>query len=1555
MHHQTMLEAETIQRARQQTGAEPGAAVDKVGTQCAANTTTRAPADPTARGDSFGTMPMNLLANHPLDGPGITDPEPIPESARATAEAYFKNQAADPSVGRLISSAVNAGREAADRLYNAHEQHSFGSKKAPAATTTDTGGSRSTAMSRAPVQSALLSLPKHTKSTLANSMHGVPPGHPYTQHHHSHHTPTTTPTWTSHTPSQIPPSNIYNSATILRNKFEGDTMRIKAPHVSGKSNPPHGSGIKGMFGHASKPSTRLQLPYERSSSCQAKGVKLQLLSPYLPPPAASAFDTLAAFRTQSGLYPPHPHSHSHAHPAGNGGMAHAAVGHSPYGSAMGMHLHAHLPSWVGPHVTKGAGAGQAQENRANETGVVGSPYGSGRSVWGNMLSDGTNPNSAGNGNAQRSARRKEKDDEAEKLQVPGKAVKIAPCKCKYKSEDTLKCDLCETQSSVCCLLLQKMPQTKFWFCTDCRTTLEEKAPSRLVRGRYGSAQAPAYRLKPQRGRPNKPVRLERVAGDLPVLHRITHGLSDGEMSLVKMAVAVAGNNNNSTPAPTYVPGFMQRQASDDVNASAEKKMSTDGKVAATGAHLLLHGAPARGTAAADSGGVPADSRILADSTTRADNPNPAVGKILAGDTAPGGTRSTAGSILPADGKAAEVPPKHPTSRPIPPSAFSTDHVRIFANSLAEKAKQIPSSLPGPVPYEVKLFESIKLATYFLQCQSCTLLKLRKAGVPIESKRDGTFWTIYTDETDTPGRSQASCRPKYITYQPTAPPRPQPHLHPADYQQVHRDGSTPLQTNTKIMPHLDTTATTSPLSPLPQQGKAPPAKTKALTRMHSANPACTTMGKPLHLAPTQGNVLEMNRGMNGVHRSTSHASVPTSSSRLAPNARLNAHGTKTGSAEPWQRNHAPAKLPQIHDSWLMRAEVTDRILELYKFDSSLNTYIRRDEAPHNSSRAMRKPSGMSEGIFAEAHHFNQQPMKSAPRREYVEVDGDSSGSASSEASSTQAYTSVSARLAAKSQNGYVLERAVANKTRPIISQHRAHISASPIDHVLESLQKAAEKSKQSQQQKRLQRLQAAAERKVDTVKSQAAAKNESQQNTRRSPSSAPTTARTDILATDAGEKVKNKHINGRKRGPRGPYKKRVKKALTDPGANGVSKKPNHTDAKATAKPLAPGKRRIGRPTKGTGNAAPAMRPPPKAHVTRIRSGALNPTSYKTLNSPDTDGAEDEDEIQSTDEDKDEEEVTSPPTKAHAQGRFASKKRRRSFASPISTTMDESVADTDIATNTIIRPDDKPMRHNTARHVTLTKVDDPSDVHQFNSIVTAMDFLGVPYGSKARIMNSVQPVKGYMVVYTNGGPIAWEKENTSSSKLAGVAKAGKQRVDAQASSSKRTASAPAGDDLTTQSSVHPPAKRSVGRPPWKQPKKSTVTPPVVQVPVQKRRGRPPWKHGQSSGRSPTSDLAQPSPPTAQQAPARRKVGRPPWKHRNKYALKSGVHAPSSGEEDPYCSCPDKNPIFLICDKCDAEFPLCCLGLNRVPTVAEWFCKSCVKVTCNRWQPHLQNHSF
>ena len=65
-------------------------------------------------------------------------------------------------------------------------------------------------------------------------------------------------------------------------------------------------------------------------------------------------------------------------------------------------------------------------------------------------------------------------------------------------------------------------------------------------------------------------------------------------------------------------------------------------------------------------------------------------------------------------------------------------------------------------------------------------------------------------------------------------------------------------------------------------------------------------------------------------------------------------------------------------------------------------------------------------------------------------------------------------------------------------------------------------------------------------------------------------------------------------------------------------------------------------------------------------------------------------------------------------------------------------------------------------------------------------------------------------------------SGSSKSVGVAKAGKQRADARAASSRRTASDPAGDALTTQSGVHSPAKRSVGRLPGKHPKKSTVTP-------------------------------------------------------------------------------------------------------------------------------------
>ena len=45
---------------------------------------------------------------------------------------------------------------------------------------------------------------------------------------------------------------------------------------------------------------------------------------------------------------------------------------------------------------------------------------------------------------------------------------------------------------------------------------------------------------------------------------------------------------------------------------------------------------------------------------------------------------------------------------------------------------------------------------------------------------------------------------------------------------------------------------------------------------------------------------------------------------------------------------------------------------------------------------------------------------------------------------------------------------------------------------------------------------------------------------------------------------------------------------------------------------------------------------------------------------------------------------------------------------------------------------------------------------------------------------------------------------------------------------------------------------------------------------------------------------------------------------------------------CQCPDKSDTFLICDGCDDEHPLCCLGLDHAPDEDEWFCDKCTTVS-------------
>lgn len=46
----------------------------------------------------------------------------------------------------------------------------------------------------------------------------------------------------------------------------------------------------------------------------------------------------------------------------------------------------------------------------------------------------------------------------------------------------------------------------------------------------------------------------------------------------------------------------------------------------------------------------------------------------------------------------------------------------------------------------------------------------------------------------------------------------------------------------------------------------------------------------------------------------------------------------------------------------------------------------------------------------------------------------------------------------------------------------------------------------------------------------------------------------------------------------------------------------------------------------------------------------------------------------------------------------------------------------------------------------------------------------------------------------------------------------------------------------------------------------------------------------------------------------------------------------EPSSSCDCLDKSDTFLICDGCDDEHALCCLGLDQAPYEDEWFCDTC-----------------
>ena len=61
------------------------------------------------------------------------------------------------------------------------------------------------------------------------------------------------------------------------------------------------------------------------------------------------------------------------------------------------------------------------------------------------------------------------------------------------------------------------------------------------------------------------------------------------------------------------------------------------------------------------------------------------------------------------------------------------------------------------------------------------------------------------------------------------------------------------------------------------------------------------------------------------------------------------------------------------------------------------------------------------------------------------------------------------------------------------------------------------------------------------------------------------------------------------------------------------------------------------------------------------------------------------------------------------------------------------------------------------------------------------------------------------------------------------------------------------------------------------------------------------------------------------------------------RAAIYFQQHGRESAYdkCSCVDKHRTVLLCDGCDEEFSLCCVGLAEVPNDDEWFCKECEPV--------------
>jgi len=381
--------------------------------------------------------------------------------------------------------------------------------------------------------------------------------------------------------------------------------------------------------------------------------------------------------------------------------------------------------------------------------------------------------------------------------------------------------------------------------------------------------------------------------------------------------------------------------------------------------------------------------------------------------------------------------------------------------------------------EVRTFESVKLATLYLQCNPGALLSLRTLGIRIKSGRDGIVWSAFVQ--------------KFALKKPrTTPPQTHQHLQqPLGSKRATTAGSATVSgaakpqgsgaTNGEMF--LTLLQTKSPLSPPPVQGKAPPPK------------------QPVAVAVAPG-----------------------------PD---------------------PAKLPKIDKSWFVRAGVTSRLLQLWKFDNKKDAWIRRETPLGAPNLATQR--GLP-GLQSNPHGGRPKAVKGGTRG--VSPTSKQPRTTAKASRPPVVYEGKSARLAVKAGNGSVLERAIAMKATPMPS-HRAAPLAAPDFPV------------------------------------------------------GPQTAASDYFASNAHISDKGSSTAPKKKALGRPRKKDKRASnLSRKRATPVGVGARDAAGLATAK-----KRRPGRPLKdGGGNPKPKPKrtPPPKTHGTRIRTGTLTPADYAQLN-------------------------------------------------------------------------------------------------------------------------------------------------------------------------------------------------------------------------------------------------------------------------------------------------------------------------------------------------------